>query len=173
MTVPLFIGCAMSIGSHAGAHHRGIDRQEQVASSAGRQQVAEHDPHRSVFGGRDDRSEILRVVHRVGLCSIRKERRNPRPVGELRPERDVLAERLIYWRLELDVLAEERALLQEWCSDARASARPRSRSSRRPGTSWYRPRRPGCAGRGCCSRSLRRWRPWSERRAPAGRPGTS
>ena len=44
------------VRARAGAHERGVDRQEQVAADAGRQQVAEQDPDRPVLGGDDRRA---------------------------------------------------------------------------------------------------------------------
>jgi glycine dehydrogenase subunit 1 len=46
----------VSSGGRTGAHHRGINRDEQVAASVCRQQIAEQDAYRSVFLGNDCRA---------------------------------------------------------------------------------------------------------------------
>ena len=49
----------VAFGGWPGAHHRGVDGDEQVAACAGGQQVAEQDAHRPVFLGDDGWSEII------------------------------------------------------------------------------------------------------------------
>ena len=51
---------------------RAVGRQEQIAVGTGRQQIAEHDPHRAVLRCRDDRAEPLRRRHAgVGAAACR------------------------------------------------------------------------------------------------------
>ena len=56
--------------STTGAHHSGVNRDEQIASYTSGQQVAEQDTHRAILWCNNYRSQIVGGVYSVGLRSI-------------------------------------------------------------------------------------------------------
>ncbi len=66
------LGVVGAVGARAGAHHRDIGRDEEIAAGADRETIGELDAHRPVGLRDDDRAEVMRRLRDDGVVRGRR-----------------------------------------------------------------------------------------------------